>query len=141
MSKTTVHILQKNRRIKKIKIKASEGFLEFKNGFYIVSPEAINRISKNGVMASGSEMFFFEGNSSPIPVKAPEEDAKDPSRKYLDDTVYYNFLEQTGAPRSERFKSAMSVIRPIANFSSMFKILMFLLIVGAIARRWFMAFV
>ncbi len=142
MSKTTVHILRKNRRIKKIKIKASVGYLEFEDGFYIVSPEAINRISKNGRMSKGSEMFFFEGNSSAIPFKKSEdEDEQEPSRRYLDDMVYVNFLEQTGAPSTEQFKSVLKLIKPLTTPASFVKILIALLIIGTLARSWILELV
>lgn len=141
MSKTTVHFLRKNRSIKKIKIKASEGYLEFAGGFYIVSPEAINRISKNGLMSKGSEIFFFEGNSSPIPVKAPKETDNDPSRKYLDNMVYVNFLEQTGAPNPEKFRNAMKWIKPVASPGGLMKLILAILFVGTLARSWILSIV
>lgn len=141
MSKTKVHFLRKNRSIKQIKIKASEGYLEFMGGFYIVSPEAINRISKNGLMAKGSEIFFFEGNSSPIPFKVPKENDTDPSRKYLDDMVYVNFLEQTGAPNPEKFRNAMKWIKPIASPGGMMKLILAVLIIGTLVRSWILSLV
>lgn len=141
MSKTTVHFLRKNRTIKKIKIKASIGYLEFAGGFYIVSPEAINRISKNGLMTKGSEIFFFEGNSSPIPFIAPKADAIDPSRQYLDNMVYVNFLEQTGAPSPEKFKNAMKWIKPIASPGGMAKMVLAILILGTLARSWILGLI
>ena len=141
MSKTTVHFLRKNRTIKKLKIKASEGYLEFVGGFYIVSPEAINRISKNGLMSKGSEIFFFEGNSSPIPFTKPDKDDTDPSRKYLDNMVYVNFLEQTGAPNPEKFRNAMKWIKPIASPGGMMKLILAILIIGTLARSWILSLV
>ena len=141
MSKTTVHFLRKNRSIKKVKIKASEGYLEFMGGFYIVSPEAINRISKNGIMSKGSEIFFFEGNSSPIPFTAQKEDDADPSQEYLNDMVYVNFLEQTGAPNPEKFKNAMKWIKPVASPGGMMKLILFILILGTLARSWILSVV
>jgi hypothetical protein len=141
MSKTTVHFLQVNRRIKKIKIRASAGYLEFKNGFYIVSPEAINRISKNGIMKKGSEIFFFEGNSSAIPFKKPTGNTKDPTRKYLDDMIYVNFLEQTGAPKAETGASMMKLIRPLTSPGTMVKLILAVLIIGTLARSWLFQFV
>jgi hypothetical protein len=141
MSKTQVHFLRKNRRRKTIKIKASVGYLEMEGGFYIVSPDAINRISKNGILTKGSELFFFEGNSSAIPIMKPENDAKDPSRKYLDDMVYVNFLEQTGAPKPEQFKSVLNFIKPVMNPANLFKLLLAILIVGTLLRGWITKFV
>ena len=141
MSKTTVHFLRKNRMIKKVKINASAGYMEFKKGFYVVSPEAINRISKNGIMSKGSEIFFFEGNSSPIPFKKPEKNKPDPSTIYLDDMIYVNFLEQTGAPRSESFKSAMRFIKPLFTPGSLMKIVLAVIILGTLARSWITGFV
>jgi hypothetical protein len=141
MSKTTVHFLRKNRRIKKVKIKASAGYMEFMSGFYIVSPEAINRISKNGLMKKGSEIFFFEGNSSPIPFKKPTRKTKDPTRKYLDDMIYVNFLEQTGAPKTENLKNTMKLIRPLTNPGTMAKLVLAVLIIGTLARSWLLQFV
>ena len=141
MSKTTIHFLRKNRRITKLKIKASTGYLEFEGGFYIVSPDAINRISKNGIMTKGSEMFFFEGNSSAIPFKKADSNKQDPSRKYLDDMVYVNFLEQTGAPTTEQFKSVLKLIKPIMNPANLFKLLLAILIVGTLLRGWIVQYV
>lgn len=122
--------------IKKVKINASTGYMEFKKGFYVVSPEAINRISKNGIMTKGSEMFFFEGNSSPIPFKKPEKNQADPSIIYLDDMIYENFLEQTGAPKPESFKSAMRFIKPLFTPGSLMKIVLAVIIIGTLARSW-----
>lgn len=136
MSKTTVHFLRKNRMIKKVKINAASGYMEFKKGFYVVSPEAINRISKNGIMSKGSEIFFFEGNSSPIPFNKPKEGDPDPSSRYLDDMIYVNFLEQTGAPSPESFKSAMRFIKPIFTPGSLMKIVLAVIILGTLARSW-----
>ncbi len=136
MSKTTVHFLRKNRTIKKVKINASAGYMEFMKGFYVVSPEAINRISKNDKMSKGSEIFFFEGNSSPIPFTEPKENDPDPSSKYLDDMIYVNFLEQTGAPSRESFKSAMRFIKPIFTPGGLMKIVLALLFIGTLARSW-----
>ena len=136
MSKTTIHFLRKNRRITKVKIKASTGYIEFEGGFYIVSADAINRISKNGIMKKGSEMFFFEGNSSAIPFLKPDSKKQDPSRKYLDDMIYVNFLEQTGAPKAEQFKSVLKLIRPIANPANLFKLLMVVMVLGILLRGW-----
>ena len=136
MSKTTVHFLRKNRMIKKVKINASTGYMEFKKGFYVVSPDAINRVSKNGIMSKGSEMFFFEGNSSPRPFKKPEKNAPDPSTVYLDTMVYVNFLEQTGAPKPEAMKSAMRFIKPLFTPGSLMKIVLAVIIIGTLARSW-----
>ena len=142
MSKTTINILRKNRKVKKVKVKASTGLLEFENGCYIITANGINRISKNEKMAKGSEMFFFEGNPSPIPIKKPDkDDVADPSAKYLDDMIYVNFLEQTGAPKPEQFRNAMKLIRPLTNPASMFKILLAVLILGTLARSWLTQFV
>lgn len=141
MSKTTIHFLRKNRRITKLKIKASAGYIEFEKGFYIVSADAINRISKNGIMTKGSEIFFFEGNSSAIPFMKPEKKKVDPSRKYLDDMIYVNFLEQTGAPSPEKFKSVLKMIKPIANPANLFKLLMVVMVLGILLRGWIAQFV
>ena len=141
MSKTNIHFLRKNRRIKKLKIKASKGYVEFEGGFYIVSPEAINRISKNGIMKKGSEMFFFEGNSSAIPFLKPKKAQADPSRKYLDDMIYVNFLEQTGAPKTERGSNLLKFIKPVFSPANLFKLLLAILIVGTLLRGWITQFV
>lgn len=141
MSKTTVHFLLKNRRVKKVKIKASTGFMEFSGGFYIVSPEGINRISKNEKIGKGSEMFFFEGNPSPIPFKKEAEHKQDASRKYLDDMIYVNFLEQTGAPKPEQFKSALKLIKPLSSPANLVKLLLAIIIIGTLARSWLLTVV
>ncbi len=111
--------------------------MEFEGGFYIVSPGAINRVSKNGIMSKGSEIFFFEGNSSPIPFVKPKSGRGiiEPSRKYLDDMIYVNFLEQTGAPSTEKLKSVMKLIQPLTSPATLFKILFVLLIAGTILRN------
>ncbi len=92
-------------------------------------------------MKKGSEIFFFEGNSSAIPFLKPDKKGKDPSRKYLDDMIYVNFLEQTGAPRPEQFRSVLKMIRPIENPANLFKILLGILIVGTLLRGWITQFV
>jgi hypothetical protein len=136
MSKTTVHFLRKNRRIKDLKIKASVGFIEFENGFYIISPDHINRVSKNGIMKKGSEIFFFEGNPSAIPFKVRDKKSQEPSRKYLDDMIYVNFLEQTGEPISQKYKGVMNMIRPALSLANLFRILLVALVVGTLLRGW-----
>ncbi|MHA2344849.1 MAG: hypothetical protein ACXADW_23620 [Candidatus Hodarchaeales archaeon] len=141
MAKTIVHFLQKNRSIADKKIQASISHMEFKEGYYIVNPEAINRISKNGVLTKGSEMFFFEGNPSPIPIKKPDAKEADSSSKYLDNMIYVNFLEQTGDPRSEKFKSTIDSIKSLSNFQTLFRVIFVVLIVGTIARSWLMQLV
>ena len=141
MSKTTIHFLRKNRKIKKLKVKASRGYIDFQGGFYIVSPEAINRISKNGVMKKGSETFFFEGNSSAIPFKKPSKKTEDPSRAYLDNIIYVNFLEQTGAPKSDRTGNLLKIIKPVFSPANLFKLLLVILIMGSLFRGWIDQFV
>jgi hypothetical protein len=135
MSKTFVRFLKKNRRVGTKKIKASEGLLDFEKGYYIVSPNEINKIAKNGKLKKGSEILFFEGNTSPIPVKKPKDGDADPSSDYLDDMVYVNFLEQTGDPRTERFKDAFKIIRPVFTPAGFVKLLIGLMIIGTLLKN------
>lgn len=143
MSKTTVEFLMKNRHIDKKRIKPQAGYMEFHNGIYVVDPNRINRVRIDGKLKKGSEILFFEGNTSPIPLEDPsktkkrnedneEDETQDPSNVFLDKMVYYNFLKQTGDPRADRMGSALRLIKPLTEPATLFKFIFALIIITSI---------
>lgn len=86
--------------------------------------------NNNSGKLEGSEIFFLETNSSPIPLKKPGTGYKDPSSQYLDDFIYINALEQTGDPAIlGRITGLIGALRPLLEPANLFK----LLFLGAIA--------
>ena len=136
MVKTKVHFLSKGRALIDKKIKASKGQLEFNNGVYILDPRAVNRFSIDGKTKRGAEIFFFEGNPSPVQLEKPkdEEDAIDPSAEYLDNVIYINFLKQTGHPSKNTVRNFLAFLSPLTDPSTLFKLIFFIVIIGAFLR-------
>lgn len=80
----------------------------------------------------GSEIFYTEANSSPIPLSKPGPSYKDPSSGYLDDFIYKNALEQTGDPAIMGALSGLvTLIKPLLEPANLFKIIF----LGAIAYQ------
>ena len=136
MVKTRVHILSKGRALIDKKTKASRGQLEFNNGVYILDPRAVNRFSVDGKTKNGSEIFFFEGNPSPVQLEKPkdEPDAIDPSAEYLDKVIYINFLKQTGHPTKNTIRNALAFLSPLTDPATLFKLIFFITIIAAFLR-------
>ena len=136
MAKTRVHFLSKGRSLIDKKIKASRGQLEFNNGVYILDPRAVNRFSIDGKTKNGSEIFFFEGNPSPVQLEKPkdEPDAIDPSAEYLDKVIYINFLKQTGHPTKNTIRNTLAFLSPLTDPATLFKLIFFITIIAAFLR-------
>lgn len=84
---------------------------------------------------NGSECFYFESNTNPVPLKKPGKNDPDPSTIYLDQFVYKNALEQTGDPAVlGAFSSALQLIKPLLNPANMFKFFFFGLIIYSLVR-------
>lgn len=100
-------------------------------GLYVINPQYVQTIKnlKTGHL-EGSEIFFLETNSSPIPLSKPGKTYRDPSSKYLDDFIYINALEQTGDPAIlGRISGVIGALRPMLEPANLFKLIFF----GAIA--------
>lgn len=136
MAKTRVHFLSKGRSLINKKIKASKGQLEFNNGVYILDPRAVNRFSVDGKTKNGAEIFFFEGNPSPVQLEKPEDDenAIDPSAEYLDNVIYINFLKQTGHPTKNTIRNTLAFLSPLTDPATLFKLIFFITIIAAFLR-------
>ena len=136
MVKTRVRILSKGRALIDKKIKASKGHLEFNNGVYILDPRAVNRFSVDGKTKRGAEVFFFEGNSSPVQLENPKDDpnAVDPSSAYLDNVIYVNFLKQTGHPTKNTVRNFLAFLSPLTDPTTLFKLIFFITIIAAFLR-------
>lgn len=126
MSKTRIYFLTKGRFLVEKKIKASAGQLEYNKGVYILDPKAVNRFSVDGKTKKCSEIFFFEGNPSPVQLSKPKEKDKDSSADYLDNIIYINFLKQTGHPTKNTLKNTLAFLSPLTDPSTVFKLLFFL---------------
>lgn len=115
LKKTKVYFLSKGRQLIDKKIKASLGQIEYHSGIYILDPKAVNRFSHDGKIKRGSEIFFFEGNPSPVPISKPKDDTEgtDSSAEYLDTVIYINFLKQTGHPTKNTLKNMLSFSSPL----------------------------
>lgn len=91
----------------------------------MVNPDFVQarKIIKTGRL-QGSEIFYLESNSSPIPLTKPGSNYKDPSSSYLDDFIYKNALEQTGDPAIlGRISGIVQLIRPLLDPANLFKLL------------------
>ncbi len=137
MAKTRVHFLSKGRALINKKIKASKGQLEFNNGVYILDPRAVNRFSVDGKTKSGSEIFFFEGNPSPVQLEKPKDEAGkiDPSSEYLDNVIYINFLKQTGHPTKNTVRNTLAFLSPLTDPATLFKLIFFMTIIATFLRK------
>ena len=140
MVKTRVHFLSKGRALIDKKIKASKGQLEFNNGVYILDPRAVNRFSVDGKTKRGSEIFFFEGNPSPVQLEKPKDDPDetDPSAAYLDNVIYINFLKQTGHPTKNTVRNFLAFLSPLTDPTTLFKLIFFITIIAAFLRTQIM---
>lgn len=115
-----------------------EAFLGSNKGLYVMDPTAIQPYTEAGLV-EGSEIIFFESNSSPVPVKPPKPGKKgeftDPSTTYLDNFIYKNALEQTGDPQVlSLLTGIMDMIRPLLAPANFIKLVLVLLIAQAIIR-------
>jgi hypothetical protein len=79
----TKEAIVKNLNLKTVNFK-------YKEGLYVVTPEAIANYERDGKV-KGSEILFFEGNPNPITT----EGIVDSSVDFLDDEVLVNALKQT----------------------------------------------
>ena len=86
--KIKTYFLTRSREVQRKKINPKNIEVTFHKGVYLLSPDAINYYSKEE-KPRGTECFFFEGNSSPIPVKGMIQDI---SEKFLNDFIYENAL-------------------------------------------------
>jgi len=122
------------------KIKASKGQLEFNNGVYILDPRAVNRFSIDGKTKRGAEIFFFEGNPSPVQLEKPKDDPDetDPSAAYLDNVIYINFLKQTGHPTKNTVRNFLAFLSPLTDPTTLFKLIFFITIIAAFLRTQIM---
>jgi len=125
------------------KIKASKGQLEFNNGVYILDPRAVNRFSIDGKTKRGAEIFFFEGNPSPVQLEKPKDDPDetDPSSAYLDNVIYINFLKQTGHPTKNTVRNFLAFLSPLTDPTTLFKLIFFITIIAAFLRTQIMNFI
>jgi len=125
------------------KIKASKGQLEFNKGVYILDPRAVNRFSVDGKTKRGAEIFFFEGNPSPVQLEKPKDDenAVDPSAAYLDNVIYINFLKQTGHSTKNTVRNALAFLSPLTDPTTLFKLIFFITIIAAFLRTQIMNFI
>jgi len=141
--KTRVHFLSKGRALIDKKIKASKGQLEFNNGVYILDPRAVNRFSIDGKTKRGAEIFFFEGNPSPVQLEKPKDDPDetDPSSAYLDNVIYINFLKQTGHPTKNTVRNFLAFLSPLTDPTTLFKLIFFITIIAAFLRTQIMNFI
>ena len=130
--KIKIYFLTRSREVHQKKVKPKDIEVGFHKGVYLLSPDAINYYSKDE-KPKGTECFFFEGNSSPIPVKG---DIKDISEKFLNNFIYENALLQTGAIPSERIKAVISWSRDTFTIPNLIKYGLLALIVGSLIQGW-----
>lgn len=130
--KIKTYFLTRSREVHQKKVNPKNNEVGFHKGVYLLSPDAINYYSEEE-KPKGTECFFFEGNSSPIPVKGTIEDI---SEKYLNDFIFENALLQTGAIPSERIKAVISWSRDTFTVPNLIKYGLILLIGGSIVRGY-----
>jgi hypothetical protein len=104
--KIKAQILTKAREVKVLKINPSDPAFMWKKGVYLIEAQAINRWSSDNPDSGGVEIFYLEGNPSPIFIKPQLDKDKneiDPSSRYLDEMLVSNVLEETGEVKEPRF--------------------------------------
>lgn len=112
-------------------VNAEAGDVIIKKGLYVINPDFVQlRKNQDKRRLEGSEIFYTEANSSPIPLKKPGSNYKDPSSGYLDDFIYKNALEQTGDPAiMGALSGVITLLKPLLEPANLFK----LIFLGAIA--------
>ena len=90
--------------------------------------DAINFYSK-GDKPKGVETFFFEGNPAPIKIESA---GKDSSLKMLDDFIYENTIEYTGALPKERMRNALGWAQNNITIGAIVKWGFVLVIIGSL---------
>ena len=90
--------------------------------------DAINFYSK-GDKPKGVETFFYEGNPSPIKIESA---GKDSSLKMLDDFIYENAIEYTGALPKERMRNAFGWAQNNITIGAIVKWGFVLVIIGSL---------
>lgn len=130
--KIKTYFLTRSREVHQRKTNPKNNEVAFHKGVYLLSPIAINYYSE-GEKPKGVECFFFEGNSSPIPIKGEIEDV---SKKFLNDFIFANALLQTGAIPSERLKAVISWSRDTFTVPNLIKYGLVALIGGSLIRGW-----
>jgi hypothetical protein len=125
-------ILQANRKAKFKKYRLKNNYIKFRDGLYVIAPDAIGLRDEDNKIQAG-EIIFFERNPTPIfHTIEKDKDGKeilDKSEIYLNEFVIENALKQ--ASQGPRF--SISGLGEIFDIFKDPKTLILLLFVGAIA--------
>lgn len=129
-------VLKNDLTYDEVKIRAEPGEAIINKGLYVVGPGFVQlRKMKGDSGLLGGEIFFYESNSNPIPLKKPGSKYEDPSKGYLDDMIYKNALEQTGDPAILGLVSGLvAALKPLLEPAQLFKILFLGLIAWSLIR-------
>ena len=144
---TSVYILLRSRDIKKIKVNDKKDSFRYREGKYILESIAINAVARNKVKTKlvggkaesveelthkGTEIMFFEGNSTPVFIK-DDATTRDSSLIYLGHYLAENALRQTGALPSEAMSKLFTNLRSTFTLENIGKLVLALVIGGSIA--------
>lgn len=129
--KVEAWFLLRSRQAKRKKIPDMKEEAIFKGGIYLMDREAINFYSKKD-KPKGVEIYFYEGNTSPIKL---DKESIDASIDYLDRYIYENVIEQTGEAPKERVSRAFNSIRGL-SMGDVIKWGFMLLIGGTLVGSW-----
>lgn len=94
--------------------------ITYGGGDYVLSPDAVNRVIdlEDREKALGSEIIYFQNGSSPIPRDvdfSDQEATREKTRKYLNEAIIDNFLENTGfSPRDTPLTRFLSGLRGLS---------------------------
>ncbi|MEX2738069.1 MAG: hypothetical protein Q6356_003255 [Candidatus Wukongarchaeota archaeon] len=121
--KIHVFILRKDRCIDEIEVSPDDQFFKYNKGLYSLESDAVNLTTKNDVVSSFPELYYFEGD--PFPIKATVK-AKENETNFLEEIVLENALEQLAGVPSETMQLIFDYIRDPKKIL----FLVFILIIG-----------
>jgi len=126
-----VYILKKNKTIEAIK--TNDSTILAGSDIYVAGSYARPRVDLETWKYGEPEVFFFEGNASPI--MTGEE--KDPSLEYLEEFIILNAIEQAGKSRLEgSLKGLIDAVKPLAKPQNFFMFLLGAMIILSLIRGW-----
>jgi len=126
--KIEVWFLLRSRQAKQKKVNENVSMVDMHRGIYLMNRNAINFYSK-GDKPKGVETFFFEGNPAPIQI---DEQGKDTSINFLNQFIYENAIEYTGALPKERMRNAFGWAQNNITIGAIVKWGFVLLIIGSL---------
>ena len=125
------YILKRSKTVEQIK--TNDSTILTSNGIYVAGSYAKPRVDMETWRYGEPEVFFFEGDASPITLK----EEKDPSLDYLEEFIILNAIEQSGKSRLEgSLVSLIELVKPLRDPQNFFMFLLGALILVSLIRGW-----